>query len=90
MSLRFVQDLEYSSLRQNMNKLNTAFGEDTQRGTDRLIRNALQDLTELQREGQIKDGKSRAESKVAIVDKRLSALENTLGQLLAFLPESKL
>ena len=43
---------------------NTAFSEDTQRGTDRLIRAILQDLTELDRETQVKPGKARAETKV--------------------------
>lgn len=43
---------------------NTAFSEDTQRGTDRLIRAILQDLTELDRETQVKPGKERAVTKV--------------------------
>jgi transposase len=43
---------------------NTAFSEDTQRGTDRLIRAVVQDLTELDRETSIKAGKTRADTKV--------------------------
>ena len=48
-----------------ISQFNTAFSEDTQRGTDRLIRNIIQDVTELQKNSVIKDGKSRSETKVS-------------------------
>ena len=80
-----IKSLPPAGLRDAMNKFNTAFDEETQRGTDRLIRVALQDITELQREVIVKDGKSRSEAKAAIVDKRLAALEDALTTLSSFL-----
>jgi hypothetical protein len=64
---------------------NEAFSEDTQRGTDRLIRNVIQDLTELDRESIIKIGKTRSEVKVKAVEKRLSAASEALTQLEGFI-----
>ena len=45
-----------ADVRTNLNKFNAAFSEDTQRGTDRLIRVALQDITELKKDSVVKDG----------------------------------
>lgn len=73
--------LSPAPLRDTLNKFNSAFDETTQRGTDRLIRVALQDVTELQREVLVKEGKTRSETKAAIVDKRLAALEDALTTL---------
>ena len=39
---RIKQDLPISKIRNALNKYNAAFSEDTQRGTDRLIRNVIQ------------------------------------------------
>jgi cob(I)alamin adenosyltransferase len=64
---------------------NGAFSEDTQRGTDRLIRNIIQDLTELDREAIVKPGKQRSEVKVKAVEKRLNAAADALEQLSAFI-----
>jgi hypothetical protein len=64
---------------------NEAFSEDTQRGTDRLIRNIIQDLTELDREAIVKPGKQRSEVKVKAVEKRLTAAADALEQLSAFI-----
>ncbi len=79
--------LQSAPLRDTLNKFNSAFDEDTQKGTDRLIRVALQDVTELQREVLVKEGKARSESKAAIVDKRLSALEDALTTLASCLKQ---
>ena len=74
-------NLNPATLRDALNKYNTAFDEASQKGTDRLIRVALQDITELQREVVMKDGKIRADSKVSAIDKRLAALEDALTTL---------
>ena len=52
-----MKELDSADVRTNLNKFNEAFAEDTQRGTDRLIRVALQDITELKKESVIKEGK---------------------------------
>jgi hypothetical protein len=49
-----------------LNQFNVAFSEDTQRGTDRLIRNIIQDVTELEREAVVKPGKQRSPVKVPL------------------------
>jgi len=82
---RLQKSLDPSVVRTSLNKFNTAFSEDTQRGTDRLIRLVVQDLTELDRETQVKPGKDRAPTKTAIIFKRLTATEDALTSLSAFL-----
>lgn len=52
-----LKELGSADVRTNLNKFNEAFSEDTQRGTDRLIRVALQDITELKKDSVVKDGK---------------------------------
>merc|ERR1712023_503999 len=44
------QDLKQDAQLDVRSKFNEAFSEDTQRGTDRLIRVALQDITELKKD----------------------------------------
>lgn len=68
-------------------QFNTAFSEDTQRGTDRLIRNIIQDVTELQRQTIIKTGKSRSAIKVDVINKRIDTAISTLDELASFLPK---
>jgi hypothetical protein len=80
----YMKDLGKGKMRTTLNKFNTAFDEETQKGTDRLIRNVLQDLTELDRELSVKNGKKRAEPKVEASLKRLEAAETSLNDLAAF------
>jgi len=87
LSKRLQSELGSAQLRVAMNKYNAAFAEDTQRGTDRLIRLILQDVTELEREVALKPGKTRQESKVKLINKRLSAAEESLKELVAFYPK---
>jgi hypothetical protein len=68
-------------------QFNAAFSEETQRATDRLIRVFMQDVTELSREASIKPGKQRSPVRLAAVQKRLSAAEDALKDLLAFYPK---
>ena len=73
-------------IRSSLNKFNEAFAEDTQRGTDRLIRVALQDVTELKKDINIPEGKSRSEVKKDVILKRMASLKKALTDLNAFLP----
>lgn len=83
---RLKKELNPATVRGILNKYNTAFSEDTQRGTDRLIRAVLQDITELSREVQTKPGKARADSKVKLIVRRLEATQASLKDLAAFYP----
>ncbi|KAJ1429066.1 hypothetical protein B484DRAFT_449535 [Ochromonadaceae sp. CCMP2298] len=86
LSTRLTSELSAGKLRTTLNTYNGAFSEDTQRGTDRLIRNILQDITELQREAIMKPGKERQETKVKLIEKRLAAAESSLIELASFYP----
>ena len=79
--MSFVGDV-----RTDLNKFNEAFSEDTQRGTDRLIRVVLQDITELKKDAIIADGKTRGDIKVSIIQKRLESTKKALSELIAFYP----
>ena len=81
---RIKKELAVYKVRDGLNKFNVAFSEDTQRGTDRLIRAVLQDLTELDRETTLKPGKARAETKVKTIEKRLKAAAEAFDELAAF------
>merc|ERR1711871_1357004 len=87
LAARVKQELPIGNVRNSLNKYNSAFSEDTQRGTDRLIRNIVQDIAELDRETLVKAGRSRSEAKVAAINKRLTAAENALADLEAFAPK---
>ena len=87
LTLRVKKELPVGKVRNSLNKYNSMFTEDTQRGTDRLIRSLVQDLTELERETAVKAGKSRSEAKTNTVLKRLTAAEDALAGLEAFSPK---
>jgi len=76
--------LEVSKLRNVLNGVNVVFDEDTQRGTDRLIRDIIQDVFELENVTQLKSGATRSARKITVVNKRLEKLEKALTELLKF------
>mmetsp|Transcript_7782 Transcript_7782/g.22896 ORF Transcript_7782/g.22896 Transcript_7782/m.22896 type:complete len:246 (-) Transcript_7782:375-1112(-) len=78
------KDFEFSQLRADMNTLNSAFDEDTQRGTDRLIRIILQDITELETANRQKAGVARSERRLDIMKGKLAKLSKAFGDYLAF------
>ena len=79
-----VKELDFASLRDTLNTLNTAFEEDTQRGTDRLIRVILQDITELETANAQKDGVPRSPRRLEIMQGKLAKLDKAFGDYLAF------
>ena len=81
---RVAKDLNAGKIRTVLNKYNQAFSEDTQRGTDRLIRGIVQDVQELERDVVVKAGKPRSESKIKNLTKRLDATEAAFNELAAF------
>ena len=81
---RIAKDLNAGKIRTVLNKYNQAFSEDTQRGTDRLIRGIVQDVQELERDVVVKAGKPRSESKIKNLTKRLDATESAFKDLAAY------
>merc|ERR1712194_462199 len=80
------KEFEVSALRQDLNTLNTAFDEDTQRGTDRLIRVILQDLNELEVANSQKEGIPRSDIRLTKMNGKLNKLEDAFNTLLRFSP----
>lgn len=78
------RDFEFSKLRSDLNAANEAFDEDTQRGTDRIVRIILQDITELETSNRQKPGVPRSERRLATMMAKLDKLEKAFGDYLAF------
>merc|ERR1712025_1036012 len=77
---------EVSTIRADLNTLNGAFDEDTQRGTDRLIRVILQDLNELEVANAQKEGIPRSDIRLAKMNGKLDKLEDAFNTFLRFSP----
>ena len=80
------KQFDFGKLRADLNTLNTAFDEDTQRGTDRLIRGILQDLTEVETANSQKEGIERSPRRLATLNAKLDKVESAFQQYLAFVP----
>ena len=79
-----IKELDFADLRDTLNTVNTAYEEDTQRGTDRLIRVIMQDITELEQSNAQKDGIPRSARRVEIMEGKLAKLEKAFSDFLAF------
>ena len=79
-----AKELDFAALRETLNTVNAAFDEDTQRGTDRLIRVIIQDITELEVANNQKDGIERSSRRLEIMNGKLSKLDQAFGDYLAF------
>lgn len=80
------KQFDFGKLREELNTFNSAFDEDTQRGTDRLIRGILQDLTEMETANSQKEGIERSPRRVGNMNAKLDKLQAAFDGLLAFLP----
>merc|ERR1712166_1145647 len=80
------KEFEASKLRAELNSLNSAFDEDTQRGTDRLVRVILQDLNELEVTNAQKDGVPRSDIRVSKMNAKLDKLQLAFDSFLKFSP----
>lgn len=78
------KEFDFVKLRQALNVVNTAFDEDTQRGTDRLIRNIMQDITELETANRQKEGVARSDRRLEIVNGKLDKLIKAFEDFLSF------
>ena len=79
-----VKELDAAGLRDALNTVNAAFEEDTQRGTDRLIRVILQDITELEMANTQKEGVERSPRRLEIMNGKLAKLAQAFDDYLAF------
>lgn len=77
-------------MRLSLNTVASVFDEDTQRGTDRLIRNVLQDVAEALDAAafKTKDGATyaRSERKVSVLKRKLAELADDLDEIVKFFP----
>jgi len=78
------KEFDFVKVRSELNTINTAFDEDTQRGTDRLIRNILQDITEVEISNKQKDGVERSTRRLEILEGKLIKLDQGFSDFLAF------
>lgn len=78
------EEFEFSKLRNTLNEVNSVFDEDTQKGTDRLVRVILQDVNELGESSRMKSGYPRSDKKAVFINKKLAKLEKAFGDLLEF------
>ena len=74
----------FNDIRTALNTVNEALDEDTQRGTDRLIRNTIQDITELESANKLKAGVVRSDRKIVIMTGKLEKLDRAFTEFLAF------
>lgn len=79
-----LKDFDFAKLRATFNTYNKAFEEDTQRGTDRLIRVIMQDITELDIAATQKQGLARSEKRIVTMNGKLNKLDQAFDDLLAF------
>lgn len=79
-----LKDFDFAKLRATLNTYNKAFEEDTQRGTDRLIRVIMQDITELDIAATFKPGVPRSDKRVIAMNGKLDKLDQAFDDLLAF------
>jgi hypothetical protein len=85
-SKRVVKDFDFTKLRTDLNTVGTIYDEDTQRGTDRLIRIILQDITELEIALKIKTDIPRSSRRLATSVAKLDKLNKAFDEFLLFAP----
>jgi hypothetical protein len=83
-----VAEFEITDLRNDLNAITfAAFDEDTQVLTDRLSRNIIQDLVELETAVKLKEGTARSPKRIASTQKRFSSVIDNLDKFLAYFPK---
>jgi hypothetical protein len=79
-----VSAFNRAEIRTSMNSVNTIFSEDFQKQSDRLVRNVIQDLSELDSIVPIKEGTQRSPKKITAIARFVSKLDKDLAEFLAF------
>ncbi|GJD12456.1 hypothetical protein Gasu2_65390 [Galdieria sulphuraria] len=75
-----------AQLRDDLNKANRVFNEETQITTDRFVRNILQDVNELESVSGLLDDKTRTRRKIENTQKWLKKLYHDFDRFLALYP----
>ena len=83
------KNLDFVQLRSDFNAVNAALDEDSQRGTDRLIRAVIQDITELEAANRQKPGVPRSTIRLNTMVGKLDKLSKAFNDFLAFVPAVK-
>lgn len=83
-----LRAFDRADLRTALNSVNNIFGEDFQKQTDRMVRNIIQDLSELDSLAPIKEGSLRSKKKIVAVDRFIVKLDKDLQEFLKFVPSS--
>ncbi|KAJ1482644.1 hypothetical protein T484DRAFT_1951731 [Baffinella frigidus] len=82
-----VKGFSVVDIRTELNKITfAAFDEDTQIKTDRVTRNIIQDIVELENACRLKEGATRSPKRVAAVDKWLKQSTGDFSKFLAYFP----
>jgi len=80
-----ISEVELTEIRSDLNKITfAAFDEDTQILTDRLSRNIIQDLVELETAVKLKAGVERSPKRVATTQKRFASAIEGFDKFLAY------
>ena len=78
------RNLDFVQLRSDFNAVNAALDEESQRGTDRLIRAVIQDITELEAANRQKPGVPRSTIRLNTMVGKLDKLSKAFNDFLAF------
>lgn len=81
---RIGKTFNISQLRDALNAFNEAFDEDSQKETDKVVRNIIQDIGELQTAGALKSGAVRTERKIQRTADWFERLSGDFRRLMAF------
>lgn len=82
-----LRGFNVADIRSSMNSVNTAFGEDFQKQSDRMVRNVVQDVAELEILSAVKDGATRSDKKAKSVDRFVVKLDKDLSEFISFIPK---
>ena len=79
-----VNAFNRAELRTALNSVNSIFSEDFQKNSDRIVRNIIQDLSEMDSVVGLKDGVARSRKKIVSVERFCSKLEKDLNEFLSY------
>ncbi|KAG8459560.1 hypothetical protein KFE25_000916 [Diacronema lutheri] len=79
-----VASFNRAELRTALNSVGTVFSEDFQKQSDRLVRNVIQDLSELDSLVSLKEGTTRSPKKITSIARFTSKLDKDLTEFLSY------
>lgn len=79
-----VSAFNRAEVRTALNSVNSIFSEDFQKNSDRIVRNIIQDLSEIDSVVGLKDGVARSKKKIISVERFCSKLDKDLNEFLTY------